>query len=148
MTLLVLTTKHHECLKGYHYLYITSIPWHRLFLFSYFSSFKRCLPLPTSEWSEVIGDVFCHAHHLNKNPSHDLIPQENDLLIGDDIVMFRGKPETQIVQITKDSNEVRSHTCACMHTHTNTHTNTQINTQRVYNSNVLSSINELFLYAR
>lgn len=58
----------------------------------YFPSFKRCLPLPSLEWTETVGDIFCHAHKEDaiSGCTHSLFPhQETDILIGEETILVQ-----------------------------------------------------------
>lgn len=60
-------------------------------------SFTRCLPLPSSEWTETIGDAFCHGH----KETQSLYPhQESDILIGEETVLVQ---ESGLVASTSNS---------------------------------------------
>ena len=60
-------------------------------------SFIRCLPLPSSEWTETIGDAFCHGHRETQS----LYPhQESDILIGEETVLVQ---ESGLVASTSNS---------------------------------------------
>lgn len=51
--------------------------------------FCRALALPSSDWTDAVGDFFCHAHHNTEDvPIHtlSLVPKEGDILIGEEHV--------------------------------------------------------------
>ncbi|XP_019851387.1 PREDICTED: E3 ubiquitin-protein ligase E3D-like [Amphimedon queenslandica] len=54
--------------------------------------FKRCLPLPSLEWTETVGDIFCHAHKEDaiSDYTHSLFPhRETDILIGEETILVQ-----------------------------------------------------------